>query len=643
MNTPPLAILPVLSGAIGPNKSHSHLHQADAIAKDSLPSTTKFTLELARQIWATYPSGGVAKKTSETESRANALALHLGVEGVEGVSSGVGVFFALLGLRLIIACTIASGQKDMTLHEPLASGNGGASTGIANDAQHNSLLSERAVGELIPTGSDPMEISPVNLQLFSPNGDSTIGHSPPGDRSPTSMHRETTASQSHVSSALDDAQRIPRSDAINSMRGALMQSLHKAVRIRFPNLNVDQNKLKERISGKLTDAEIEVFMRMGKDVVEDLRRTGRLDEAKRKLAVYGEDGDDEARRTKQRVHEVPDSVGGAPSTHADVSRQSDTSAVGKSSKDSTVMRTDQSGGLPFSSGGLLPERPSTPMRASPQLEAPTPDRVDHNVSMSISPTTSDSRPPQLPAAQRPPESGSAQYLSETSSLKRPPESPSIQCSSEPPAAQRSSESSASQSPPKVSSSHGLHESVSLQEPLKLTSPQRTTESLSLQNLPKSPSLQHPPESSSPKRPPILPSLQDPPKSPSLHVPPELLSSERPPGSLSLQYPPKSPSQHPPESPHVAIPVNSDQHMDVTMSLNDPSERAPITEEHPQSHEPEKEGAMEFEDELSDSGEPRILLAKVGQVMADVLDASFDVDEGLFSAARRWAQRSKQYE
>ena len=83
MNTPLLTILPVLNRTIDSNKSRSqYLRQASAIAKDLNPSTTKFTLDVAKRIWATYSSGGPTDQTVETEVawNTNALDLDLGVE-----------------------------------------------------------------------------------------------------------------------------------------------------------------------------------------------------------------------------------------------------------------------------------------------------------------------------------------------------------------------------------------------------------------------------------------------------------------------------------------------------------------------------------------------------------------------------------
>jgi len=47
--------------------------------------------------------------------------------------------------------------------------------------------------------------------------------------------------------------------------------------------------------------------------------------------------------------------------------------------------------------------------------------------------------------------------------------------------------------------------------------------------------------------------------------------------------------------------------------------------------------------LPDVGASKILLAKVGLSSLDLLEASFDVDENLVAAARRWAQRSRHFE
>lgn len=47
--------------------------------------------------------------------------------------------------------------------------------------------------------------------------------------------------------------------------------------------------------------------------------------------------------------------------------------------------------------------------------------------------------------------------------------------------------------------------------------------------------------------------------------------------------------------------------------------------------------------MPDVGASKILLAKVGLPSLDFLEASFDVDEKLMTAARRWAQRSNYFE
>ena len=91
MKTPPLTILPVLNRTVDSDRSQSqYLRQASAIAKDLEPSTSKFTLDVAKRIWATYSSGDSTEKTVEIEVawKVNALDLDLGVEGYTA-SSGV--------------------------------------------------------------------------------------------------------------------------------------------------------------------------------------------------------------------------------------------------------------------------------------------------------------------------------------------------------------------------------------------------------------------------------------------------------------------------------------------------------------------------------------------------------------------------
>jgi hypothetical protein len=193
----------------------------------------------------------------------------------------------------------------------------------------NTPTSDRAVDVLLPTADDTMEITPATVPLLS-SGSNSTHHSKLNDDRSTYMP--------NASSFLGDSQSIPRVDALNDMRGALMDSFQKAVYLRYPDLNIDHDKLKERFVKKLTDAEVQDFIRMGKGVVDDLKRAGRIGEVKRKLASHLRDDESEARRNRRRIYRSPSPLPAddrQSTDRMDVSRHIDLSTPGEGPRAST--------------------------------------------------------------------------------------------------------------------------------------------------------------------------------------------------------------------------------------------------------------------------------------------------------------------
>ena len=360
------------------------------------------------------------------------------------------------------------------------SANGASTVAQTAAAYRSSSDSERNVDdELRPTTDNAPT---ANIQPPLPNNPTHLSdlHD---DISQTSMHQDTT--QPHASSSTTS-----RPEPINEMRGALMNTFQKAIHLRYPHLSVDIDKLRKNFARKLTDAEVQDFIRMGRNVVEDLKRNGKIEVARQRLAIQEQDDDNEARRNRRRIHRTPSPVrnDSKPSGDVDVSHHSnDLSAVNRAPVASTATPIDQNGGPSLSStdpaagGSSIPIHSSAPQGASP------PSHSDEDVLMSISP------------------------LSERSFTS-------------------------------------LHS----------------------------------------KRLPILSYSKD----------------------------------------NSAPPHANTQTADAQLH----------------SHEPAGQDTMNTDGTISDFGAPRILAAKVGQPIADVTDVSFDVNEQLFIAARRWTQcTSEEYE
>ncbi|KAF8532184.1 hypothetical protein JB92DRAFT_1594159 [Gautieria morchelliformis] len=345
--------------------------------------------------------------------------------------------------------------------------------------------SEHAVDVPLPTAEDTTEATPVTVPLLSSSSNG-IHHSELNDDKPQTY-------MLNASSSLDDSHCIPRPDALNDMRGALMDSFQKAVYLRYPNLDVDHDKLKERFVKKLTDAEVQDFIRMGKGVVDDLRRAGRIGEVKRKLASHGRDDENEARRNRRRIYRSLSPLPADDGQSTD-RMEVDLSTPGGSPRASTskAILAGQHEGLTITSSGPRIGSSSTPIDRRTQQDTSNPHPLANDSHMSTS-----------------------------------------------------------------------------------TLPQQPLES--------------------------------------------------------------------PHSGPYSNPSDSGPHKDVSMSPSNILESASTADEHRRSHEMKHEGIMAIDDEPSDFWAPRILLAKQGHSTADVVDASFDVNEQLFNATRRWTQRWKDYD
>ena len=246
-------------------------------------------------------------------------------------------------------------------------------SGVAQTAlaQHNSPATVRDVDEPLAAADNAVDIPSASIHPLLLNSNAIHHSDLHDDGSQTSMDTDTTLP--HASSSIDESERSSRPDAM--MRGALMISFQKAIHLRYPHLNVDIGKLRDNFARKLTDAEVHDFMRMGRGVVEDLKRSGKFDEAKRKLAIRAQDDESEARRNRRRIDRSPPLV--------PVDNPKPANGVDVAPVEPAATPTSQNEVHIFSTGPGT-ERPSTTVRSSTQQDTPQLYHLNEDVPMSMS-------------------------------------------------------------------------------------------------------------------------------------------------------------------------------------------------------------------------------------------------------------------
>lgn len=313
----------------------------------------------------------------------------------------------------------------MTSYDPFLATEGDGDSLVAQDG---SPVSEIAVDELLTTSDNAITTTLSDVRPLPPSrvgnthhvsllrsgsesgisgsGDSRRPDAPLG-RPQTSKHSNTMASQPRVHSSLDVSRRNSRPDTLNTMRGALVQSFHKAIHLRYPKSKHDSDQLEERIAKKLTDAEVRDFIRMGRGVVEDLKQSGKLEAVKRKLAIQNLDEDSEVRRTRRRIDKITSLVSAeaARSTkRMEVSRPSNLPAVSGILRTPEPSQAGQTEAPSIASGSQREERPSTPRHNVMKKDISKSPRYHASDVISISPAVSEQPSPHYNRSSVPPKS-----------------------------------------------------------------------------------------------------------------------------------------------------------------------------------------------------------------------------------------------
>ncbi|KAF8513180.1 hypothetical protein BU17DRAFT_95681 [Hysterangium stoloniferum] len=300
---------------------HAHpMHNSDAhICKEF--TINNLSLEMVKRIWSTYPTLNIQKKNWESRcenSSSNTLGLDLGIHVPSYNHNAINM--------------IAS-------EPPAMGGDSNASSALdAIDADTNTNTSSTLLAP------EPMS----NMDSEREPGEVWEETSSPGLR-PPSLVKMSVADQP----MLDEA------------RAALVDSFIRNARMHDRDHRMSDHDLRVKYVERMTDEEVRHFMALGKNVMDDLRRTGKLEDVKRKYGHLQDTIDEATRNTKRKLEKhLEDEASGS---------------VQSSSGPPTAPRAMRSSPRP-SQPQRLYKRDSTPLRNSGRI------------AMSISPPPTTRRP-----------------------------------------------------------------------------------------------------------------------------------------------------------------------------------------------------------------------------------------------------------
>lgn len=259
------------------------------------------SLEVVKNIWRSYPTLPDTKKLASARvppsspQSSNALELNLGQQTVNEIHS---VSYVSRSMQVCLSQR-SKGSPSISMSHPKPDNQ--TTGGIDNDfgtpaapsGQAGSPASERAVDDLLPTVPDSMDVSPSanNKPLSS-------FRAPPSPLNQTQQDR----SRLPLSSGSGKLQPGSGSHSMLDVRSTLLESMSKVAHLRNPNTAVDYEKLTNRFATKLSDSEMRDIMQIGKEVIDQLRRSGKMEDVKRK---YTSDNDENTQRRTRRRLESP--------------------------------------------------------------------------------------------------------------------------------------------------------------------------------------------------------------------------------------------------------------------------------------------------------------------------------------------------